>query len=250
MRWRFWRRDERPVRDLPADTGLRWEPGVGPVHTAPADDRDEAHGRSARAPAFSGASPQPGEVPLYERPPVDDPLQQEHEVDAAFARLVADAVVSLVTPLVAGDAVAFGSARAALQAQLAGATEDQQGLAAVVALVPLSVRLPLLAGVAGEVDEDALAREELLAYAPLVAGRAEPLRARFAADVQPELVRFSAYFACGHPDAEPDHERLFSAPAADQVVASAVLLAQTCLDGASGPEALRAEISASFPPAA
>ena len=219
---------------------------VRPVAPTPRDPTDDP---APPAAAFSGAYPQHPDVASAVGEDLHD-LTAPAEADSAFARTAAEDVVAVVRALVAADPSAVRTATTTVTSRLTAATTDDQALAAVVALAPLSERLPLLSGVTESVHDDPVARDLLLTYAELLAGRAEALRARLLPDVTVAQVRLAGHVACGLPDHDPALAGLVDRPPVDLLLAACVLLAQTCADGAPGPEALRAEIAEAFPASA
>jgi hypothetical protein len=122
--------------------------------------------------------------------------------------------------------------------------------AAAAAAGVLAARLPALSGVAGPVTFDEVEGDLLHAYADLLTERAEPRRARVAPAVSREqlmvVAHLSAAAAVGDAASEPTLLVLAGIPAEEQLLAGAVLLAQTCVDGSGQPEDLRREVTDLF----
>ncbi len=205
MRWRFWRRD----------AALFDAPLVAPVSTPPTSRRQPDDDSDAVVSPVESRAVPVVELPDLPNGPVAAPQRPADTSGAAE-------VVRLVRLLVARQPAAA-----------------QEPAAAPVAVTALALRLPPLAGVTGPVEHDPDARSLLLAYADLLAARADPLRRRCTPDLPRDLLSGVAREACGEP----------AAPAAlgDRLVAACVLLAQTCADGADGPEAILRELERARP---
>lgn len=247
MRLAFWRRASRdevgqPPAPLPSSTGL-------PSVSVPSAD--------ARGPAFPDDEPEPA-VPYGSRPSpssaVPDLPSGPLPRPAARAELsqlpaVGSAVVGLVRDVLAGGGAAAVTTAAGRPAG-DGPADDSRSAAAPpddtavadVAFAVMSARLPLLSGVTGSVHDDPDALRLQLAYADVLAGRAERLRRSSAPQLTAAALRQAAREAAGAPTAAD------AVPAAldpaSRLAAAAVLLAQTCLDGGGPVDALPAEVAA------
>lgn len=252
MRWAFWRRPATGRRDepepqdrpLPDSVGLPAAARPRAARRAPevADETDERDGRQRPSP-FSGAAPDAaaarraagGATAL----PAGVPLEPSEGGPAARLtppeqRLCRSAVVDAVRAALSDDARALDTALAPAEA-----SAGRQVVATRLASRALAERLPALSGVSGPVVDEA-ERDLLRAYAELLAERAEPTRARVAAEVPRELLLHLAQLGAGRVlAASPDEPvSVLAGPLGPQLRALCVLLAQSARDGAPGPDAL------------
>ena len=275
MWWAFWRRSRRDPLDGPAPEespqtaghgGPEVVPLGGPGHGVPGVDpeaSDDARGH-ARSSPFSGATPDaaaawlatgggtalPAEVPLD--PDAEHPdATPLAPLDAAEREGTRRAVVDVVRAALVEDAGSFQTALT-----LAEGSAASQVFATSTAAAALAARLPALSGVADPVHLDVQDDALLHAYAALLAERAEPVRVRVAPDVPREAVLRLAHLCAGGTPRQQAVRSGKAPPAddgrwpgaalggsvSDHLRAACVLLAQTCRDGAPGPEALADEL--------
>lgn len=236
MRWAFWRKplrdeQEEPPRPLPSDAGLSLGGSAARPATAqrPDEEPDTTDPVAPAAPAGSRPAPST-KVPQLPDGPVPPPADSG-PLDRSQLPAAGSALVELVRGVLAGSA----------------ATPTAERVPAAVATAVLSARLPLLSGVTGSVHDDPDALRLQLAYADLLAGRAEHLRRTAAAQLTPQALRTAARDAAGAVTAtDPPATGPRAGGPDTRLLAAAVLLAQTCLDGGGPVEALPAEVDGAF----
>lgn len=236
MRWRFWR---RPERSRSAVAGEAAPPAPPPRVGRPAARDDE--GRDAPAvPAFSGAAP--GFVPALEPGEVED-LDPPSALVYGMAGL-RSVVVELVSAVVAQDLAAVD----AVLDRLAPHEADLE-MAALIASTALGPRLVAAADV--QVEDGGLRGEDAeraLAQADTLVSRAEPLRRALAPHCPPSLLGYVVRDALGSSEwLAPPYGDHLEGEDRDLLLATAVLLAQTCRDGQGHPGTISAELALLLP---
>lgn len=243
MWWRFWRRRRRAAASAAAPVA---EPPAAACGPRPAQRENDDDDRDVpAAPAFFGASPSPAtelDTPRLEQP-------------AAAPGASDPEIVALVRAALARDRAQLQTLTDRRGTAVDGAAAP--GLAAP-ALAALGARLLAAADVtATEASGGGVAAAAALAQADTLSHRAEPLRAAVAPDLPSRLLRDTARFAAGplirssgstagDPTGDPTGSTAGAAGGADgrhRLLAAAVLLAQTCLDGQGDPEHLVVELA-------
>jgi hypothetical protein len=224
MRWAFWRRrsDEptaRAVSVLPDPTCRRGEPGLR-------EERDS----DDRRPAAVSSGATPGWAPSLEPGEFEDVYPPE----ALFFGMagVRSLVVELVRAVLAGDAAAANDVVAQLEQH-----EADLELAPMVAATALGPRLLAAADVSPKGGVPPSAMAVALARGDALIVGAEDRRRAVAPHCPPQLLRRVVRDALGQVDLEAPPAELFDAEDSELLLASAVLLAQSCADGGQGDAA-------------
>jgi hypothetical protein len=251
VQWAFWRRRKTQARPDPPQPPSGQPPNAPPATAAARPSRpspEDADDRRRATPAFSGASPRPGE---------GDPGGELAELLAEggddLSGLLSSAwphldvagvradVVRLVQAVLERDAAAVAALLAQLEARGAQAVD----LAPVLAMAALGDRLGTAAGL--EPWEAADRAAEVVAQGDTVAARADGLLRSVAPHAPRGRVRLVVRTAAGVPAADRAVAQHLADPPADLTVAAAVLLAQTVVDGGGDLDALAAELADLLP---
>lgn len=236
MRWRFWRRPERSRTAVVAGAA----PPALPPHVVRPAARDDEGRDAPTAPASSGAAP--GFVPALELGEVED-LHPPSALVYGMAGL-RGVVVELVSAVEAQDLAAVEAVLDRLAAH-----EADVGMAAQIALTALGPRLLAAADLQDEAGslrgQDA---QRALAQGQTLASRADPLRRALAPHCPATLLGHVARGALGASDwLVPPYDDHLQGEERDLLLATALLLAQTCRDGQGQPDTIAAELALLLP---
>jgi hypothetical protein len=244
MRWAFWRRGGEQEPDAPH------APAVTPdsardVWPTQRRDGDEQQDRPA-APACSGAAPFSGATPGWAPALEPGEFEDIYPPEALFFGLAG--VRSLVVELVRA-ALALDAATVVQVLQRFQEHEADLELAPMVAATGLGPRLLAAADLSPEGGVAPAAMTAALARGDALVAGAEDRRLAVAPHCPPGLLRYVVRDALGQVDIEAPPAELFDAEDDELLLASAVLLAQTCADGQGDPTALELELAELLPDA-